>query len=166
MRQLQDPGFPEIVADALSRTGLDASSLVLEITEGRLAEYRETIVTSLEALKRLGLRIAVDDFGTGYSALSHIQKFPIDMLKIDKSFVDHLHLDPQKASLVQGIINLGESLDLDVIAEGIEEHEQAEQLREMRSSFGQGFLFSRPVNAETMIELLKRHSGLSVSTGH
>lgn len=165
IRQLQEPGFPEVVAGALSRTGLDPRRLVLEITEGRLAEYREAILATLQSLKRLGLRIAVDDFGTGYSALSHIQQFPIDILKIDKSFVDHLHTDPQKASLVQGIINLGESLDLDVIAEGIEEPEQAEQLRQMRSSLGQGFLFSRPVDAEAMIALLQRPSGPLVGTG-
>ena len=124
----------------------------------------ETIVTTLQSLKELGVRIAVDDFGTGYSALSHIQQFPIDILKIDKSFVDHLHLDSQKASLVQGIVNLGESLDLDVIAEGIEEPEQAECLREMRSPLGQGFLFSRPVDPEAVTALLQRPSGLISGT--
>jgi diguanylate cyclase (GGDEF)-like protein/PAS domain S-box-containing protein len=160
IRQLQEPGFSEIVADALTRTGLDPRMLVLEITEGRLAEYRETTLTALQSVKRLGVRIAVDDFGTGYSALSHIQRFPIDILKIDKSFVDHLHLDPQAASLVRGIINLGESLELDVIAEGIEEFEQAECLREMRSPLGQGFLFSRPVAPEAVMTLLQRPSGL------
>jgi diguanylate cyclase (GGDEF)-like protein/PAS domain S-box-containing protein len=164
IRQLQEPGLPEIVADVLARTGLDPGMLVLEITEGRLAEYRESIVTTLESLKRLGVRIAIDDFGTGYSALSHIQQFPVDILKIDKSFVDLLHTDPQKASLVQGIINLGESLHLDVIAEGIEKREQAEALLEMRSSLGQGFLFSRPVAQETVIALLQRPSGVISGT--
>ena len=164
IRQLQQPGFADVVAAALSRTGFDPRRLVLEITEGRLAEYREAIIATLQSLKRLGLRIAVDDFGTGYSALSHIQRFPIDILKIDKSFIDHLHTDPKKASLVQGIISLGESLDLEVIAEGIEEREQARQLQQMRSTLGQGFLFSRPVNAEAMIALLQQPSGLLTGT--
>ena len=116
---------------------------------------REAIVRRLDALKRLGLRIAVDDFGTGYSALSHLQQFPIDILKIDKSFIDELHTNPQKANLVQGIINLGETLELDVIAEGIEQPQQADQLRAMRSPLGQGFLFSRPVSPEKLFELLR-----------
>ena len=99
--------------------------------------------------------IAIDDFGTGYSGLSHLQQFPIDILKIDKSFIDELHLDPQKASLVSGIVNLGESLELEVIAEGIEQPQQAERLRAMRSPLGQGFLFSRPLAVDQVEALLE-----------
>ncbi len=119
-RQLAEDDFPATVAAILARTDLDPQSLVLEITEGMLADDRDAVVRRLQALKRLGLQIAVDDFGTGYSALAHLQQFPIDILKIDKSFVDNLHTDGQQANLVQGIINLGESLHLDVVAEGIE----------------------------------------------
>ncbi len=134
--------------------GLRPQSLVLEITEGLLADDHENIVRRLHAFKRLGIRIAVDDFGTGYSAFSHLQHFPLDILKIDKSFIDELHTNPQTASLVQGIINLGETLELDVIAEGIEKPQQADELRAMRSPLGQGFLFSRPVSPEKLFDLL------------
>ncbi|MGA2928734.1 MAG: EAL domain-containing protein, partial [Solirubrobacteraceae bacterium] len=123
-----------------------------------LADDVQAIVGRLQRLKQLGLRIAVDDFGTGYSALSHLRQFPIDILKIDKSFIDELPADEHKASLVQGIINLGESLRLDVITEGIEQPEQAAQLRAMRSPLGQGFLFSRPVEPDALLALLRRSS--------
>ncbi|MGO9961457.1 MAG: putative bifunctional diguanylate cyclase/phosphodiesterase, partial [Solirubrobacteraceae bacterium] len=155
IRQLLEDRLPEITADILARTGLPPETLVLEITEGLLADDRATIVRQLRALKRLGLRIAVDDFGTGYSGLSHLQQFPIDILKIDKSFIDELNTDDQRANLVQGIINLGESLALDVVAEGIEEPEQARQLRGMRSKLGQGFFFSRPMSPEATRALLQ-----------
>jgi diguanylate cyclase (GGDEF)-like protein/PAS domain S-box-containing protein len=155
IRQLQEDDFPDAVAAVLERTKLRPRSLVLEITEGLLADDRERIIRRLVMLKRLGLRIAIDDFGTGYSALSHLQQFPIDILKIDKSFVDGLDADAQKANLVQGIINLGASLQLDVIAEGIEQEAQAARLREMRSPLGQGYLFSRPVPPDDVLELLR-----------
>jgi diguanylate cyclase (GGDEF)-like protein/PAS domain S-box-containing protein len=154
IRQLQEPGFPQAVADVLARTGLDPGSLVLEITEGMLAGDRDEIVRQLTLLKQLGLRIAVDDFGTGYSSLSHVQQFPIDILKIDKSFIDELHGDDQKANLVQAIINLAGSLDLEVIAEGIEHEEQAEQLKRMHSPLGQGYLFSRPIPPTEVLTLM------------
>jgi len=154
-RQLGQDDFPDTVAQILARSGLAARSLVLEITEGMLADDREAIIARLHRLKALGLRIAVDDFGTGYSALSHLQQFPIDILKIDKSFIDELHTDNQKASLVQGIINLGESMHLDVITEGIEQAEQAARLRAMRSPLGQGFLFSRPIDPDAILALLR-----------
>jgi diguanylate cyclase (GGDEF)-like protein/PAS domain S-box-containing protein len=154
IKQLHQPGFPQVVAEILARTGLPAAALVLEITEGLLADDRQTMFRQLRALKNLGLRIAIDDFGTGYSGLSHLQQFPIDILKIDKSFIDEINTDGQRANLVQGIINLGESLDLDVVAEGIEEPEQADQLRAMRSKHGQGFFFSRPMSPDAVGALL------------
>ena len=157
IRQLHDDDFPDRVAEIVARTGVTPQSLVLEITEGLLADDREAIVRRLQALKQLGLRIAVDDFGTGYSALSHLQQFPIDILKIDKSFIDELHTNHQKANLVQGIIHLGESLQLDVIAEGIEHTQQADQLNAMHAPLGQGFLFSRPVSPDAILTLCNRH---------
>jgi EAL domain-containing protein (putative c-di-GMP-specific phosphodiesterase class I) len=146
--------FPQHVAAILERTALTPDSLVLEITEGLLANDRDAIIRQLHALKLLGLRIAVDDFGTGYAALSHLQQFPIDILKIDKSFIDHLNADQQNASLVQGIVNLGESMKLDVIAEGIEQPHQADQLQAMRTPLGQGFLFSKPAAPDAILALL------------
>jgi diguanylate cyclase (GGDEF)-like protein/PAS domain S-box-containing protein len=159
IRQLQEHDFPQTVADVLTHTQLAPRSLVLEITEGLLADDRDAIVRQLTLLKRLGLRIAVDDFGTGYSSLSHLQQFPIDILKIDKSFIDELHGDDQKANLVQAIINLGESLHLDVIAEGIEQPQQADQLKRMRSPLGQGYLFSRPIPPSEVLALMQTANG-------
>jgi diguanylate cyclase (GGDEF)-like protein/PAS domain S-box-containing protein len=158
IRQLQEPDFPQAVADVLARTQLEPGSLVLEITEGMLAGDRDAIVQQLTQLKQLGLRIAVDDFGTGYSSLSHLQQFPIDILKIDKSFIDELHGDDQKANLVQAIINLAESLNLDVIAEGIEHQQQADQLRLMHSPLGQGYLFSHPIPPNEVLTLMQTAS--------
>jgi diguanylate cyclase (GGDEF)-like protein/PAS domain S-box-containing protein len=159
IRQLREPDFPEIVADVLARTGLEPGSLVLEITEGMLAGERDAIVRQLTLLKQLGLRIAVDDFGTGYSSLSHLRQFPIDILKIDKSFIDDLRGDDQKANLVQAIINLAESLDLEVIAEGIEHQHQADQLKRMHSPLGQGYLFSRPIPPTEVLALMQTATG-------
>jgi len=153
-RQLRDPGFAETVAAVLQESGIEPGSLILELTESLLVDDRDEIVGQLERLKRLGVRLAVDDFGTGYSVLSYLQEFPIDVLKIDKSFVDDIHTRPDKARLVAGIVNIGASLDLDVVAEGIEESGQADELRAMRSPFGQGYLFSRPVSGAAVEELL------------
>jgi diguanylate cyclase (GGDEF)-like protein len=158
IRQLQEHDFPQAVADVLARTQLEPGSLVLEITEGMLAGDRDAIVQQLTQLKQLGLRIAVDDFGTGYSSLSHLQQFPIDILKIDKSFIDELNGDDQKANLVQAIINLAESLNLDVIAEGIEHQQQADQLRLMHSPLGQGYLFSHPIPPNEVLTLMQTAS--------
>ena len=108
----------------------------------------------LQALKQLGVRVAIDDFGTGYSALSHLRQFPVDVLKIDKSFIDQLDGDAQNANLVEGIINLGQSLQVDVIAERIEERQQAERLIAIRASLGQGFLYSPPTDPPAILKLL------------
>ncbi len=164
IRQLQEHDFPNTVADVLARTQLAPGSLVLEITEGLLADDRDAIVRQLTLLKQLGLRIAVDDFGTGYSSLSHLQQFPIDILKIDKSFIDELHGDDQKANLVQAIINLGESLHLDVIAEGIEHQQQADRLKRMHSPLGQGYLFSEPIPPNEVLALMQTAHGLITCT--
>jgi diguanylate cyclase (GGDEF)-like protein/PAS domain S-box-containing protein len=162
IRQLQEPGFPQVVADVLTRSGLEPGLLILEITEGMLATDREAIVRQLTLLKELGLRIAVDDFGTGYSALSHLQQFPIDILKIDKCFIDDLLGDDQKASLVQAIIDIAAGLHLDVIAEGIEYQQQADQLTRMHSPLGQGFLFSRPISPNAVLELMRPAGGAHI----
>jgi diguanylate cyclase (GGDEF)-like protein/PAS domain S-box-containing protein len=159
IRQLQEPGFPQVVADVLARSRLEPRSLVLEITEGMLANDRDAIARQLKLLKELGLRIAVDDFGTGYSALSHLQQFPIDILKIDKCFIDDLRGDDQNASVVQAIVDITTGLHLDVIAEGIEYQEQADQLTRMQSPLGQGFLFSPPISPAAVLELMQPSDG-------
>jgi diguanylate cyclase (GGDEF)-like protein/PAS domain S-box-containing protein len=155
-RQLQEDDFVDAVADVLDRTGLPADLLALEIRESLLLGDRHEVIRQLEALKSLGVRIAVDDFGTGYSSLAHLRHFPIDILKIDRSVVEGIDEDQGKANLVRGIVNLGDSLLLDVIAEGIEQPEQVRQLREMQLPLGQGFLFHRPLSAAAVTQLLAR----------
>jgi diguanylate cyclase (GGDEF)-like protein/PAS domain S-box-containing protein len=165
VRQLRDHDFPELVADVLARTKLRHRSLVLEITEGLLADDPQAIIRQLEALRQLGLRIAIDDFGTGYSALSHLQHLPIDILKIDKSFIAAIGAYGGNPNLVHGIINLAHSLHLDVIAEGIEQREQAAHLKAMRSPLGQGFYFSRPIDPGSIFALLDEGRSSPVHNG-
>jgi EAL domain-containing protein (putative c-di-GMP-specific phosphodiesterase class I) len=116
------------------------------------------VIAQLRSLKRLGARIAVDDFGTGYSALSYLQRFPLDFLKIDKSFVDALGESEESERLVEGIINLAHVLNLETIAEGIETLEQERRLREMGSELAQGYLFAKPLPAAEMNGFLREHA--------
>jgi diguanylate cyclase (GGDEF)-like protein/PAS domain S-box-containing protein len=162
-RQLQDPGFPELVQDVLTATDTEPHLLVLEITESLLPENGTAMVEQLNRINSLGVRIAVDDFGTGYSALSRLHHFPIQIVKIDRSFITGIEHDRNKHRLMQGIVSLAESLDLDVVAEGIEHAEQAEQLRAMQASHGQGYVFSRPVAPERMRALLQDSTALPVA---
>jgi len=153
-RQLHDPSFPDTVATALITSGLPPGRLVLEITESLLPEDNEQTIAQLHELKARGVRVAVDDFGTGYSALSRLQAYPVDILKIDRSFIDGIERDAGKVQLVRGIVNLGESLHMSVVAEGIEQPEQADQLRRIHSPLGQGYLFSRPLTPDRLRTLL------------
>jgi diguanylate cyclase (GGDEF)-like protein/PAS domain S-box-containing protein len=162
-RQLQEPEFVLNVREALAGSGLRPESLALEITESLLQSDQVGLINQLRTLKALGVRIAVDDFGTGYSSLSHLRHFPIDILKIDRSFADGIDRDESKAKLVRAIIQLGESLRLDVIAEGIELPEQAEELRTMHLPLAQGFLFAPPLRPAEIEALLV--SGSPVSAG-
>ncbi|HZU40859.1 MAG TPA: EAL domain-containing protein, partial [Solirubrobacteraceae bacterium] len=141
------------VRAALADTGLDPACLILEITEDVLLN-REVMIERLRELKALGLRLAVDDFGTGYSALSHLQRYPIDIIKIDKAFVDDIGESEDQTRLIQGIIELTHSLGLKTVAEGIETHGQAEALRTMGSELGQGFHFARPLPTRDLEALL------------
>jgi diguanylate cyclase (GGDEF)-like protein/PAS domain S-box-containing protein len=154
IRQLADPDLPQVVATALREAALPAGALTLELTESLLADDNDHVRAQLLALRRLGVGLAVDDFGTGYSALSYLRTFPIDVLKVDRSFVDGIDLDSAKARLVRGIIDLAESLDLEVIAEGIEREGEIAELRAMGATLGQGFLFSMPVGAPEFTRLL------------
>jgi EAL domain-containing protein (putative c-di-GMP-specific phosphodiesterase class I) len=161
-RQLHDPSFPALVRDVLAGTGVAPGSLALEITESLLPEDGAAVIERLAELAELGVHITVDDFGTGYSSLSRLHHFPIDTVKIDRAFIGVLERDPGKAQLVQGIVSLAESLDLVVVAEGIEHPEQAEQLRSMRARYGQGYLFSPPVPADRFWALLEDPDALAV----
>jgi diguanylate cyclase (GGDEF)-like protein/PAS domain S-box-containing protein len=154
IKQLRAGDFPALVADVLAATGLPAEALVVELTESLLIEEPRETIGELERIKALGVRLAVDDFGTGHSVLSYLQELPIDIVKIDKSFVDTVHTSPEQAKLVAGIVQLSESLRMEVVAEGIEEAAQADRLRSMRSRLGQGYLYSRPVSPEAIAALL------------
>ncbi|MDX6697158.1 MAG: hypothetical protein QOE65_555 [Solirubrobacteraceae bacterium] len=154
-RQLQAPGMVEDVNAALERAGLDPRRLVLEITETVLMHDIEATILKLKQLKSLGVSLAVDDFGTGYSSLQYLRRFPIDILKIDKAFVDDIDGADADSTLARAIIDLGESFSLRVIAEGIERDEQRRRLLELGCGLGQGFLFTRPVGRDAMTELLR-----------
>ena len=153
-RQLADPDFPRDVRAAIDAAGIDPSCLTLEITEHLLLDDGDLMQQRLRALKEIGVHLAVDDFGTGYSALSYLQTFPIDVLKIDRSFVSGIDRDPERARLVHGIVEMGRNLRLSVVSEGIEEAGEAALMREFRSQYGQGYLFSKPVDAATLDRLL------------
>jgi diguanylate cyclase (GGDEF)-like protein/PAS domain S-box-containing protein len=150
VRQLQSDTIVADVREALETSGLPASSLVLEITESVMMADTELAVSRLYALKELGVRLAMDDFGTGYSSLSYLGRFPVDILKMDRSFLAEDKNEP----LAAAVIALGESLSLDVVAEGIEYDEQAVSLRDLGCDLGQGFLFARPMPQDALHDYL------------
>ena len=143
-RQLFDPNLERTVRDIVQRTHIDPSRVTLEITESMLMEDRDLAVRQLSALKALGVRIAVDDFGTGYSSLSRLRSFPVDELKIDKSFIDNVAVDVEGACFVQAILHLAQVLKVTTVAEGIEQQAQATRLAELGCDLAQGFYFGRP----------------------
>ncbi|MEN3272221.1 MAG: hypothetical protein V7636_982 [Actinomycetota bacterium] len=164
-KQLQSPSVIADVEVALDASGLPASALVLEITEGVLLEDTESVATTLSALKQLGVRIALDDFGTGYSSLSYLDRFPVDVVKIDKSFIDSLDsAGSPPSSLVSAIVNLGAVLGLDVTAEGIEQPHQLDRLKALGCAQGQGYLFARPVPAAKFVEQLTADRPTTLTT--
>ena len=155
-RQLSRTDFPHIVRRALEASQLNGNRLVLELTETSLVESNRAAGVRLRAVKRLGCRVALDDFGTGYSSLAHLHDFPIDMLKIDRSFIIELSLDGVMPSLAGVLINLGASMGTTVVAEGVETEEQLLTLRSMRCPLYQGYYFSRPVDPDRLEGLLRR----------
>src|ERR1700688_3006296 len=152
--EFRDEGFVEGVRAILSETGLEARYLDLEFTESVLMGDVQATAYVLQALKRMGVHLAVDDFGTGYSSLSYLRQFPIDVLKIDQSFVHQISSEPHDSAIVCAIIDMGKNLKQRVIAEGIETQEQLAFLRARRCTEGQGYLFSRPVAADQFAHLL------------
>ncbi len=153
-RQLQHPGFADEVAHALEQSGLRPQRLILEITESVMMQDVTMMMGRLHELKALGVRLAIDDFGTGYSSLSYLRQFPFDLLKIDKSFIDDVASVPQQKELTRAIIELGKTLDLEMVAEGIESNEQLVRLQTLDCDLGQGFYFARPLDHQSIAELL------------
>jgi diguanylate cyclase (GGDEF)-like protein/PAS domain S-box-containing protein len=143
-RQLVDPGFFDTVSEALAETGIDADALVLEITETALLSDVKAATVALRELRSLGLHLSVDDFGTGYSSLTYLKRFPVETIKIDRSFVAGLGIEQEDSTIVEAVVRLGQSLGLTVVAEGIESPLQLTRLRELGCDKGQGYLFGRP----------------------
>jgi len=153
--EFRDKGFVEGVRTILAETGLAAQCLELELTEGVLMDDAESTASVLQELKTMGVHLAVDDFGTGYSSLSYLRQFPIDVLKIDQSFVHQITADPDDSTIVSAIINMGKSLKHLVVAEGIETQLQRAYLQTQQCAEGQGYLFSRPLSAAQFAQLLQ-----------
>jgi diguanylate cyclase (GGDEF)-like protein len=154
-RQLQDPNFAADVAAILAETKFPADRLILEITESALMSHTGSVLDRLNEVKALGLRLAIDDFGTGYSNLSYLQQFPVDILKIDKSFVTQLATKDGQTALASTIVGLATTLKLNTVAEGVEHADQRAQLLALGCHYGQGFLFAKPIDAEAIDALLR-----------
>jgi len=155
----QGPNIVDHVAEAVTASGISPERLQLEITESLALQPAEVTQTTLRALKELGVKIAIDDFGTGYSSLSHLRNFPVDIIKVDRSFVRHLGSDKEDASIVAAVIGLAHALGIPVVAEGIEKEEQRQILEEHGCDFGQGYLFGRPVPADECSALIETAGG-------
>jgi EAL domain-containing protein (putative c-di-GMP-specific phosphodiesterase class I) len=153
-RQLQDPGLPFAVATALDELEMDPAALTLEITESVLMHDRDISLARLLDLKFLGVRLAIDDFGTGYSSLAYLQRFPLDVLKVDKAFVDGVAHGPEESALAAAIIRLGHTLHLQTVAEGVESPEQVAHLRRLGCQEAQGFLFAQPLPADQVADCM------------
>ena len=152
----------EAVLTALDETGLPPDLLELEITEGILMHHLDTTMAILNALKQIGVRLSVDDFGTGYSSLSYLKRFPINVLKIDKSFVHDITTDPNDKAIVSAIAVMAQQLKLDVVAEGVESTEQMEFLRNLRCNFVQGYYISEPLPADEILNFLQQSPAQAV----
>ncbi|QMU77159.1 EAL domain-containing protein [Streptacidiphilus sp. PB12-B1b] len=164
-RQFRDHGFLEVVQHVIDQSGIQPSSLVIELTESLLMRHDDRVLAEMQSLTDLGVRIAIDDFGTGYSSLSYLREFPISILKIDKSFIDELGHSTQQYALVDGITHLADTLGLTVIAEGVENTTQQELLVAMGCPLGQGYLFAKPVGAEEARALILAGAARAASGG-
>jgi diguanylate cyclase (GGDEF)-like protein len=159
-RQLYQPDVVADVLEALEANDFDPAHLTLELTETALMHDATTMSARVRDLRALGIRIALDDFGTGYSSLSYLRTFPIDVLKVDKSFIDDIASGSEKANLAQAIIQLGRTMNLDIVAEGIEEPDQVTELLRLHCRLGQGFHFARPLSAADLGDYLQSHRGV------
>jgi diguanylate cyclase (GGDEF)-like protein len=164
-RQLRDPQLVDHVATALEQSGLHAENLTLEITEGAMMHDTDLALRQLHGLKALGVKLAIDDFGTGYSSLSYLQRFPIDELKIDRSFVSGVDRGPEESALARAIVRLSQTLRLVAVAEGVETAEQCDLLRTLGCELGQGYLFGRPEPAVAITERLRMQRSPNGSGG-
>jgi diguanylate cyclase (GGDEF)-like protein len=163
-RQLDRDEFVEEVSEALSESGLEPEALTIEITETTIMANAEETAARLAVIKELGVRVAIDDFGTGYSSLSYLQRFPVDALKIDRSFIAKIRHDAEGETLIRTLIQLGKSLSIETLAEGIEQAHELSLLREESCDTGQGFLFARPLDMEECEAFLEKWAGAAATT--
>jgi predicted signal transduction protein with EAL and GGDEF domain len=161
-RQFLEHDIVGTVRAVVDETGLPPTSLMLEITESGLMRRTQATIARLADLRALGVHLAIDDFGTGYSSLSYLERFPIDVLKIDRTFVATMGNNP--SPIARAVLDLGRTLNLEVIAEGIEHAEQARWLADLGCRFGQGYLFARPVGAAALEAMLAEGAGLMAPT--
>jgi diguanylate cyclase (GGDEF)-like protein len=165
-KQFVAPDFAERIAAILDETGARASNVCLEITESVLLDDAEETISRLDQLKALGVHLAIDDFGTGYSSLSYLRRFPVDILKVDQSFVSGLGHDPEDSAIVQAVVHMGQALRMTTLAEGVETAHHVIELRELHCDVAQGFHFARPVPAEQFEALVDAgEDWLDTSTG-
>jgi EAL domain-containing protein (putative c-di-GMP-specific phosphodiesterase class I) len=154
--QFQQPDFTDIVLNTLAQCGADPGNLELEVTESVVMNDVSTVVMRLKELREAGVRIAIDDFGTGYSSLSYLQDLPLDVLKIDRSFVSRLDCEQSKSSLVNTIMLLASGLGLETVAEGVENPEQLDSVMNLGCDYIQGYHYSKPVCANSLISTVRR----------
>jgi EAL domain-containing protein (putative c-di-GMP-specific phosphodiesterase class I) len=152
--QLKAPSFATDVRDVLERSRIDPSRVVLELTETALVEDSHTVVDVLRALKELGIRIAIDDFGTGYASFAYLRRVPVDILKVDRSFVASSGQDHHARELLRAIVGIGHTLSLTTVGEGIEQPEQLAVLKDIGCDLAQGYLLSRPLSARDARQLI------------
>jgi diguanylate cyclase (GGDEF)-like protein/PAS domain S-box-containing protein len=158
VKQIRDPAIADDVAAALARSGLPGPQLTLEITENILVEDSEAVIGRLAAIRDLGVRIAIDDFGTGFSSLGYLSRFPVDVLKIDRSFVQAMSAKASDLAVIEAAIGLASTLGLETVAEGIERSGQTRKLRELGCRLGQGFLYARPASPAQLARELRARS--------
>jgi EAL domain-containing protein (putative c-di-GMP-specific phosphodiesterase class I) len=154
VRQMLSSDIAGMVADVLARTGTNPGDLWLELTESVFMEDVDYFERTLASLKRIGVRLAIDDFGTGYSSLSYLKRFPVDAVKVDRSFVDGLGTDPHDSALVGAIVAMADALGLEVTAEGVETQDQLASLKRLHCRRAQGFYMARPMTADSVIRLV------------
>ena len=158
-KQFADPNFLDDVRQVLNETGLSGRRLSIEITEGAIMENPHEVTARLMELQKLGIDLHVDDFGTGYSSLSHLHRFPIDALKVDRSFVITMAESEDNMEIVRTIIALAHNLKLKTVAEGVETKNDLDQLKKLKCDFAQGYYFSRPMTAKKATDYLAREFG-------
>ena len=165
LRQFQQPNLVEVINQTLFESKLDPKYLELELTESSIMNDTKQAIETLNRLKLLGIKISLDDFGTGYSCLSHLKTLPIDVLKIDRAFVRNITTDSKDAAIVKTIVALAHNLELETIAEGVETEEQRAILMTLGCDNFQGFLFSKPISAESFELLLNEQQSKNYRTG-